>query len=369
MSPVLEKAALVTFGIVISLILGEVAARALYHFDTANVGEISDLAEVSNQDDAKEVLEEITGAVTMARLVRPSQFEDVVYELRPNIHGTFQGKPFQFNSFGIRDAEYALAKPKDTYRIAGIGDSVMFGWGVKEDQSYLSVIEERLNSGAAPGKKVEVLNFGVPGYNTAMEAATFEHKVLQFEPDLLIIHFVKNDFQVPLFMELHKSVFDFGESFLWELIQPWLNSKTDNSDSLVGIDMAGLGKVERRNVVSKYQYMLGESGVRTAMRRISDLASPRGIPVILLTGGGSPRIKNLLKKKIADRYGFYLVEVKPYVDGYARAHLNPDTPSERRKLLAVSPKDPHPNALGHKLYADALMDMLEKIGIYSSQKK
>src|ERR1700761_3409031 len=73
------------------------------------------------------------GAFSLMGLVEPSEFQDIVYELKPRLDGTFRGQPVRTNGFGLRGDECTLQKPPHTFRIVGLGDSHMFGWGVGQE--------------------------------------------------------------------------------------------------------------------------------------------------------------------------------------------------------------------------------------------
>lgn len=107
----------------------------------------------------------------------------LVFELKPNSKGYLIGKQVKINSQGMRDYEYSLEKPDDVYRIAVIGDSITFGWGVELNESYPKILEKKLNS----SRKVEVLNFGVPGYVGVQVLTVIKEKALRYNPDLIII--------------------------------------------------------------------------------------------------------------------------------------------------------------------------------------
>lgn len=94
---------------------------------------------------------------------------EIVYELRP-------GYP-DHNSSGYRDHEYARAKKPGVFRVIGLGDSYAYGSGVARDQVFLKVAERLLEAELGPGR-VEVLNFGLPGANTAMEAAMLAERLV-----------------------------------------------------------------------------------------------------------------------------------------------------------------------------------------------
>jgi lysophospholipase L1-like esterase len=72
-----------------------------------------------------------------------------------------------------------------------IGDSVTFGSGVALGERFSDRLEVLL--GERLGREVEVLNFGVGGYDTLQEVATLEDVGLRFQPDLVIVGYCVND--------------------------------------------------------------------------------------------------------------------------------------------------------------------------------
>ena len=75
-------------------------------------------------------------------------------------------------------------------RIAVLGDSFTEALEVPLEQTFVSVLEESLNrSGAARGRHVEVLNFGVRGYGTAQELLTLRCCVWDYSPDFVLLAF------------------------------------------------------------------------------------------------------------------------------------------------------------------------------------
>lgn len=100
----------------------------------------------------------------------------------------------KINSYGFRDYEYSISKPNNTFRIIGLGDSNTFGWGVELNETYLKVLEKRLNKNLK-SKKYEMLNLGVIGLNTLQEVELFKEKGRELNPDLIIIGFTSNDIE------------------------------------------------------------------------------------------------------------------------------------------------------------------------------
>lgn len=117
----------------------------------------------------------------------------LMYELRPNAEIS---QIIKINSHGFRDYEFTKEKPLNTYRIIVVGDSVTFGWRQKLEDTYPKIIEKKLNENYSLKMNFEVLNFGIGGYNAEQEAELIKTKVLNFNPDLIIIGFCPNDGQI-----------------------------------------------------------------------------------------------------------------------------------------------------------------------------
>jgi len=128
-------------------------------------------------------------------IYRPSGSPGVVYEHRPGARGLARSSTrVRINGAGLRaDREYARRKPAGTTRVVLLGDSVTFGQGVSLGQSYPTVLERELLPPLVHGQRVEVLNFGVSGYNIDNMVATFGQRALPFEPDVAVLALVSDD--------------------------------------------------------------------------------------------------------------------------------------------------------------------------------
>jgi lysophospholipase L1-like esterase len=119
---------------------------------------------------------------------------ELPYRLRPGVEATFGGVRVRVNSLGLRGADVAVAPSPGTVRILALGDSVVFGQGVAEDETVTAVLARRL---AERWKKpVEVLNSGTQGYDTVAEAAFLAGPGLGLTPSGVVVGMSLNDYDV-----------------------------------------------------------------------------------------------------------------------------------------------------------------------------
>lgn len=90
------------------------------------------------------------------------------------------------------DYWYSPEKPKDTFRIAAIGDSFTYGYRNLFDDAYPKRLERMLNLNEQQ-QKVEVLNMGKPGFSTAMEVDLVRKTIKKYNPDLILLQITLND--------------------------------------------------------------------------------------------------------------------------------------------------------------------------------
>lgn len=117
----------------------------------------------------------------------------LVYEIKPNVTKKGPGKVIYTSNFnGLRDYVYNFEKSNNTIRIAALGDSIVFGYGIDLEDTFLKILERKLNS-MGDNIKYEIINFGVGGYNIIQELETFKTKVLNYTPDIILIGYTLND--------------------------------------------------------------------------------------------------------------------------------------------------------------------------------
>ncbi len=111
---------------------------------------------------------------------------DLVYRLRPSNVVAWSSPEFtevsHTNALGLRGAAIDAKAPGEA-RMLAIGDSFTYGHGVGDDEAYPAVVETLLRG---RGRKVRVLNAGVPGYNTDQAYAWALRDGFALEPDVVL---------------------------------------------------------------------------------------------------------------------------------------------------------------------------------------
>ena len=108
------------------------------------------------------------------------------YLFEPNRDYNWESIPVSINSRGFRTEEFTVPKPADAYRILNLGDSIAFGWEVRQEDTYGKRLEQMLAS-FDDGRRYEVINAGVPGWNLEMERDFLVQEGLGYEPDLILL--------------------------------------------------------------------------------------------------------------------------------------------------------------------------------------
>ena len=353
--PFAGRLALLLISTLIGLTLAECGLRLYFWKRGVGRDDVQELLRRSREEPV-----ELVRARGVFGLVQPSYYPDVVYELRPNLVGTFRGRSLRTNSHGMRGVEVTREKPPGTFRIAGIGDSYMFGWGVGQGETYLEILEGQLNELSAEERRFEVLNFAVPGYNTAIEAALYERKVRYFEPDLLLIHFIGNDFEIPHLLQAPRTLAP-SQWYLVELVHGLFGRNPEEELDFIPRNLELLEEKLQEQTREQYRYMLGPKGFRRALKRIARLTDEDEIPVLLMMLGDLSDERQLVLKA-ARTQGFRALNPAPFFGAYLeRAGLEPTRQSWKRAFHI--PEDGHPTALAHQAYAEALLVELREMGI------
>ncbi len=258
------------------------------------------------------------------------------------------------NSAGWRDVEHSIEKPPNTFRILGLGDSYLWGQGVRYNDIVLTRLGVLL-ADQLPGLATETINTGISGANTASQRDLLQDRGLDYDPDLIILFYVPNDVaerfsgdrrQIEFFVN-YTSIYQRPDllsnySYLWG----WARQRFQMSYKArryVKESVAAFVEDDRKWEQS-----------RRALDAIRRISHERGIPLLVVI---FPFFHNL-----DGEYPFQVVHdvVREYCesveipvldlrDSY-RDHQGPE--------LWVHPTDQHPNEIAHDIAARAIAEYL-----------
>lgn len=204
-------------------------------------------------------------------------------DLRPG------GQPL--NGAGFRSHEF-IAKPPGVYRILALGDSTTFGMVVTAegfryiDTPYPQRLAQLLDERAGPGK-FEVMNAGVPGYNSWMGVMLLRSKLRNVRPDLVTVRYGWNDHLMSMgggggevYREVDNPVLLHVEDFM-------LRTATYRWLRRLGREMKARGTPEHKptqaDIAKVWRPDVPLDQYKKNLRRIVEIGRSKGAEVWLLT--------------------------------------------------------------------------------------
>jgi lysophospholipase L1-like esterase len=284
--------------------------------------------------------------------------------------------PVHVNALGLRDEEIPREKPLGTKRVLCLGDSFTFALGVRLEDLYSKQLERRLEV-AAPGHLFEVVNGGVAGYNTRQELIFFLTLGRELDPDLVVLGFYWNDLvgnAEPLpDLATTPRIAEAGPPIATENPHHWIPAPLRNAlrkSVLLYLAVTGAktavalvsSPTDPYSVVQR-ALLTGDAGTlapyweeaAVRLRQMADAARDRGVPVILLVFPGENEVRRdypdlVFAQKLREIWastGFPIIDLLPLYRASLRAGENP-----------FLPYDLHPNAVGMRIAADQLFEVI-----------
>jgi lysophospholipase L1-like esterase len=278
------------------------------------------------------------------------------------------------NSRGFRTPEFADVAAPGAVRIAVLGDSSTFGWGVDAADTYPAQLGPALAKrwGVDPSR-VEILNLGVPGYSTFQGRVLLERVALGYQPDAVVWSYLSNDGAMTgesdqatyaqrvgasgaLLEALHHSrAFEAMEAWIAVLRARWRPAAAPSpydpeqrnvpSYKAAGINVIAAVTLAREAGIPIV--LLGECTRALPAEVMASVARNSGVPHLDATGLLDATVPALQSEpRFAD---WRAHQLDLYGDGVLESHP---------RWLAFLPDACHPNALGHRLVADALAEIL-----------
>jgi lysophospholipase L1-like esterase len=127
--------------------------------------------------------------ITWDPVLVESDIPGLFYRLAPN----FNKGNVRTNEDGLNWRSMSSEHPKR--KILILGDSVSFAGNFPPEQNYSNQLEQLLSK--ETGELIAVWNAGTPGYNTTQEFILLSDIGPKLNPDLIIIQFCMNDYQLP----------------------------------------------------------------------------------------------------------------------------------------------------------------------------
>jgi len=288
------------------------------------------------------------------------KFEDTTFGsgIGPNSL-KFNVKYVHLNKDNMRDRDFTIEKPENTVRIVGLGDSYTFGSGIKNiNDTYLKILEKRLNF-IDNGRKYEVLNFGIPGKDTKDELEMLKEKALKYDPDIIMIGYVVNDFKnVDSNLRLpkkHLTIIPFIGFWLGNIFYSYALFEIKMNRA---IENLGLKMPTTEITLKEFESEANKEYNKKLFKDIAALAKEKDIKVALVV---FPVIYNLdnypffqineFIKEVGMENNFYIIDILETYKGYEESEL------------IVNKYDLHPNELGHKLIAQTILEKFIKDGV------
>lgn len=98
----------------------------------------------------------------------------------------------KLNSWYCRDDEWVQHKPSDVYRIAFVGDSFTYGWGINdENDRFTNLIQQKFN--VRSNRVVEVMNVAWVDWDTQNEWQASQDIIQQYDVDEIVLCYLPND--------------------------------------------------------------------------------------------------------------------------------------------------------------------------------
>ena len=259
---------------------------------------------------------------------------------KPNSSEKLMNVMVRINSDGFRDKEYPVQK-SDKTRIIFLGDSLTFGWGVEQEDTFDNVMEQELNK-VSP---TEIINFGTGNYNTEQEVNLFLEKGLKYKPDKVVLFYFINDAEkTPEKSRLWFLAYSRLLSFYWSRVHGAINNMFQ-SQSFYDY----YAKLYRDDQV-------GWINTRKAFLQLKDVCIKNNTDLQVVLLPELHILKNYPFKKEHDLVSTFLKNNDiSYLD-LAPLFINYENPME----LWVSMDDAHPNKPAHQMIAEYSLDFISK---------
>lgn len=175
---------------------------------------------------------EVVARVWLNYLATPDQYDRYVlftdldaseYAFAPHPYLSYYPNPnygrgqTSHNSLGYRNDEFPLEKPEGVFRIVALGGSSTYDVSIEDNADTFTAQLEKLLKEQYGYDEVQVINAGVPGYNSWEILVNLEFRVLDLDPDLVIIYEGTNDVHARMVAPSAYRGDDLGRRTAWQV--------------------------------------------------------------------------------------------------------------------------------------------------------
>ncbi len=301
-------------------------------------------------------------ANSIAAIVTNSDDPVLGFELIPGKTCDFKGATVTISPGGYRCSSQGVTNPPPAVRVAVLGDSTAFGWGVEYEASFPEIFRQRME--ALCGKVVELRNYAVPAYNSEQESRLFTQRVLRsYSPDLLILAYDHNDPEPALSPLLGALPAEYGDNPLHSMLGKYVLRKI--RQRWVRLRSFGIRRHKLvRNMVGSF-IISGPLYDRhlAALRQVANEAGRRAIPALAVIHNPfvvfNPQFEEspdyiLLSRRISTNLsamGFHVLDLYPPYQGKMKTEGVGNLTGSWLSL-----QDCHPNPAGHEFIAECLVN-------------
>ena len=112
--------------------------------------------------------------------------------------------PIRINSFGFRSPEITKQKPAGRLRVAFLGGSTTYCAEVSSNAMTWPALVIKAMHEHWPALDLDYINAGVPGYTIRSLLPALEKRVVQFQPDIIVIYEATNDLSANSYQMAHQ---------------------------------------------------------------------------------------------------------------------------------------------------------------------
>lgn len=281
---------------------------------------------------------------------------------RSDVTFVLAGVEYRHDALGMRTPPFASPKPANVVRVLCLGDSTTYGLGVAEPDSWPRRLEALLNERPPAGSRIEVVNAGVPAFNTDDALAWFHAIADRVEPDAVLLGWFANDLERLGFHLLGDGTLMPDPLAVPDSLRPWLLRTALYRKLAVSV---------RQRMERDGSYVLGKGENLTvagaAIAAFARTMRERGVPFAIveiptLEGGGAKPLELSVADHPYREFSEWL-ETTAAGNGVPRLRLLDAVVGEPPPLLWVSMQDHHPNAAACQRFAPAIAEFVRKHGL------